>query len=161
MRAFAKRRFHGFGLFWGEVKLLWPQRKALFDILRGKALSPGFRERLMLAVTAVNQCRFCTFVHSRIALKEGVSKAEVDDLFRGEFEGVPEEERTAVLYAHHWAETEGRPDAEATDRLKAAYGEETSRRIDATLRFINLNNRIGNTFDWLLYTLSFGKVGGS
>lgn len=148
------------GQFWKDLRGLLKLRKELRGILKGKTISDAFRERLILAVTAVNKCRYCAFVHTRAALAAGVPKAEMDGLFSGEFADAPEEERVALLYAHHWAETKGNPDAETVERLNEAYPPETANAINATLLFINFNNLFGNTVDWLLHTLTFGMLGG-
>jgi AhpD family alkylhydroperoxidase len=159
MQKFTKRRYEGFGQFRADLRLLWGRRREVRGILRGQGISPDFRERLILAVTAVNRCRFCTFAHSRAALREGVSRDEVNGLLAGTFDGVPDTERTAVLYAQHWAETGGQPEPGAAQRVSSEYGPETASRIDTTLRFINFCNLFGNTGDWVLHTVSFGLVG--
>jgi len=161
MKAFTKRRYHGFGQFWRELRAVWRDRRELRGILKGRTLDPKFRERIMLAITAVNQCRYCSFAHTRIALREGLRREEIDGFFQGHLENVPEAERTAVLYAQHWAEKDGMPDGDMAERLRAECGEETAAHINATLRMMRLNNLTGNTVDWLLHTISFGRLGGA
>ena len=161
MAAFRKRRYERLGQFWDDVRSVWRMRGEVAGILRGKSLSPAFRERLMLAVTGVNACRYCTFVHTRAALHSGVAKSELAGLSAGTFDGAPEEECAALVYAQHWADTKKCPDPEAVERLNATYGPEVAARINATISFIYLNNLCGNTFDWLLYKVTFGLVGGS
>jgi hypothetical protein len=34
------------------------QRRAIRGLMRGETIDPGFRQRLMLAVTEVNGCRY-------------------------------------------------------------------------------------------------------
>jgi len=160
MKAFGKRRFMNIGQFWAGVRLLWARRGEIRAILRGKGLAPDFRERLMLAVTAVNDCRYCAFAHTRAALSQGLSEAEVNELFRGAFDGAPEAERTALIYAQHWAESKGEVEPGAWERLASSYGEESASKIDTTIRFINFCNLTGNTADWLLHSVSFGLFGG-
>lgn len=161
MKAFTKRRYHGFGQFWRDLKAVWRERRELRGIMRGRTLDPKFRERIMLAITAVNQCRYCSFAHTRIALREGLRREEIAAFFQGSLENVPEAERTAILYAQHWAERNGAPEASMGESLRAEYGEETAARIDAALRMMRLNNLTGNTADWLLHKVSFGLLGGA
>lgn len=161
MKAFTKRRYHGFGQFWRDLKAVWRDRRELRGIMRGRTLDPKFRERIMLAITAVNQCRYCSFAHTRIALREGLHREEIAAFFQGSLENVPEAERTAILYAQHWAEQNGAPEASMGESLRAEYGEETAARIDAALRMMRLNNLTGNTADWLLHKVSFGLLGGA
>ena len=160
MATFTKRTYESFGQFWDDVRFLRTNRAAVQAAMNGKTLSPAFRERIILAVTAVNQCRYCSYVHTRAALKSGVSREEVDGLFAGAFDAEPEEERVALLFAQHWAETRGNPDPEMTDRLKETYPPETVEAIYAVMRMINLSNLFGNTVDRVLHVLSFGLLGG-
>lgn len=159
MAAFTKRHYERFGQFWTDLVYLWKNRRTVRGVLRGKSLDNAFRERLMLAVTAVNRCRYCSFVHTRMALRAGVTREELDKLFSGDFDALPDHERVALLYAQHWADTHGRPDPEAEARLSESYPPETVEAILVTIRFINFNNLFGNTTDWVLHTLSFGLLG--
>ena len=161
MTAFTKRTYGSFGQFWDDVRFLRTNRAAVQAAMSGKTVSPAFRERIILAVTAVNQCRYCSYVHTRAALKSGVSREEVENLFAGMFDAEPEEERVALLYAQHWAETRGHPDPEMTDRLKDSYPPETVEAIHGVIRMINLSNLFGNTVDRVLHALSFGLLGGT
>ena len=43
----------------------------------------AFRQRLWLVVTSVNDCRYCRYLHSTIALRHGVSFEEVKTLSAG------------------------------------------------------------------------------
>ena len=160
MATFTRRRYESLGQFFRDVGALWRIRGELRGILRGKLISDAFRERLILAVTAVNKCRYCAFFHTRAALAAGVPKEEMAGLFSGEFADAPEEEQVALLYAQHWAETRGCPDPETVTRLNETYPPETVCAINGTLLFINLNNLFGNTVDWILHTLTFGLLGG-
>ena len=45
--------------------------------------SPAFRERLMLAVTAVYGCRYCSYLHAKRGLKSGVDDEEATALLAG------------------------------------------------------------------------------
>ena len=111
----------------------------------------------MLAVTSVEGCRYCSYFHSKLALKSGVSQEEIVKLLSGEVEDCPEEEALAVLYAQHWAESNACPGKEAAERLEETYGQEKAEAIDLMLRMIRLGNLLGNTWDYLLYRISFGK----
>jgi len=132
-------------------------RKQLREVKNKGLLSPAFQERLMLAVTSVEGCRYCSYLHSKLALKGGISHEEIGKLLSGDVEGCPEEEALAVLYAQHWAESNTRPDPEAVQKLQEIYGYEKSEAIHLMLRMIRLGNLLGNTWDYLLYRVSFGK----
>ena len=111
----------------------------------------------MLAVTAVEGCRYCSYFHTKLALKGGISREEINRLLSGEFENCPEEEILAVLYAQHWAESNAYPDQESVSKLKETYGLEKAEAINLMLRMIRLGNLMGNTLDYILFRLSFGR----
>ena len=159
MNAFQRRRYHSIGSFLRDVGFIMRNRRAVRRLTRG-GLEPKFRERLMLAVTQVNRCRHCSHAHTRAALKEGLSRETIAALLQGEFDDVPENELPALLYAQHWAESEGRPEQDAVDALEAAYDAEMVAQIDLVLRLIRTGNYMGNSLDYLLYRLSFGRLGG-
>ena len=111
----------------------------------------------MLAVTSVEGCRYCSYFHSKLALKGGIKQEEIRKFLSGDFEDCPEEEVLAVLYAQHWAESNACPEPEVVDKLKETYGSEKVDAIHLMLRMIRLGNLLGNTWDYLLYQMSFGK----
>jgi len=154
---FNKRTYRSLeGLF---TDLCFPvrNRNQLREVKNKGLLSPAFQERLMLAVTSVEGCRYCSYFHSKLALKGGINQEEIKKLLSGDFKGCPEEEALAVLYAQHWAESNACPDSEAVEKLKETYGFEKAEAIHLMLRMIRLGNLLGNTWDYLLYRISFGK----
>lgn len=159
MEPFRKRTYRSFGEFAADLRHLWARRKQVRRLTSGKGLDPVFRERIMLAVTRVNACRFCTFAHSRAALQAGMTRGEVDTLLGGGFEDCPESELPAVLYAKDWAEAGGVADPEAERRLAETYGEEAAADILLALRIIRAGNLTGNTVDCFLHRVSFGRLG--
>jgi AhpD family alkylhydroperoxidase len=128
---------------------------------RGGRVSKAFAERIMLAVTQVNGCRYCHYGHTRAALRAGVSEAEIRSLTLGALDQLPAEELVALVYAQHFAESGGRPDLEARQRLQETYGPETARDIMAYIRMIMMGNLLGNTFDALLSRLARRPAAGS
>jgi len=158
MREFRRRRYRGPGELLRDVQGLLAQRALIRSTMRG-GMDPAFRERLMLVVTGVNDCRYCSYGHARMALSEGISEEEVEMLAEMAFEGSPAEEVPALLYAQHWAESDGQPDPAARASVEARYGEETLQRIEVILRMIRAANLLGNTFDYVLHRVSFGRLG--
>jgi len=132
-------------------------RKPLKKVMNKGLISDPFRERLMLAVTAVDGCRYCSYIHARQALKSGVTPEEISQLLSGDVDDCPEEEAMGVIYAQHWAESDAHPDSEAVRRLQQTYGVEKAEAIHLMLRMIRLGNLLGNSWDYLLYSISFGK----
>jgi AhpD family alkylhydroperoxidase len=135
-------------------------RPLLKRAMRSGEISPGFRERLMLVVTEVNGCRYCSYYHSGQSIKAGLSNDELHVLLSGQIPGdSPEEEIPALVYAQHWAETNAQPDWQAVHRLVEIYLDERASLIHAILRMIRAGNLIGNTWDYFLNRISFGRLG--
>ncbi len=122
-------------------------------VARGR-LPGAFRERLMLAATGVNRCRYCATVHGALGLASGLRVCEVESLLQGGgLEGFPKHERIALQYARHFARSGGRPDRPRREQLERRYGPPQAAAIDAALRAIHLANVTGNTFDAFLARL--------
>jgi AhpD family alkylhydroperoxidase len=135
-------------------------RSQLNEITRKKLISPAFRERLMLAVTAVNGCRYCSYFHTKQASKSGITVGEISNLLSGDVANWPQDEAVAVIYAQHWAESDAHPDPEAVGRLQQTYGREKTEAVHLILRMIRTGNLLGNSWDYLIYRISFGRKGG-
>ena len=160
MRPFPKRTYTNLRDAVADLRFLRRRRRDIRRLFKGKmGISRAFRERIMLAVTHVNGCRYCSYAHTHEALKRGMREGEIRALLNGELGDVPERELPAVLYAQHHAETRGVPDADARRRFEAAYSLEEVQAIDLTLRVILAGNYWGNLLDLVLFRLSFGRLG--
>jgi AhpD family alkylhydroperoxidase len=159
MQTFTRRIYRGPGALITDVRHVLVRRKLARPVIRGETLPIAFRERLMLVVTAVNACPYCAHFHSRQALVAGLSPEELEALTAGDFDTSPAEERPAMLYAQHWAESEGHPDPDAAARIVTLYGEQQAAAIELALRMIRIGNLLGNTFDYLVFRFSFGRGG--
>ena len=159
MRPFPRRRYRRLRDLIQDMRSPMARRDEMRTLMHGETLDPAFRERLMLAVTQVNGCRYCSYVHACEALTAGIPQDELAALAEGEFGGSPPEQRPALFYAEHFAENDGNPDPKAWSRLVEIYGEETAHAIYLALRVIRIGNLMGNTFDYILYRLSFGRWG--
>lgn len=159
MKTFRRRIYHGLADLRADFNYISQHRTLVRRAMR-ELISPAFRERLMMMVTEVNGCRYCSYYHAREALKSGISSAELRDLLAG---AIPAEtspdEYLALAYAQHWAETDAKPDPEAVQKLIETYGEEKTAAIDILLRMIRVGNLLGNTADYVLYRLTFGLLG--
>ena len=151
-----RRIYSNFGQFYQDTSFVISNRKKIGLVMKGNLISPAFRERLMLSVTAVNNCRLCSYVHSKQALLSGLSKEETEMLLKGVIDNCPDKEIPALFYAQHWADTDANPDPKATHKLVENYGKDTVEVIELVLRVIRMGNLVGNTWDYFLYRLSFG-----
>jgi AhpD family alkylhydroperoxidase len=156
---FKKRHFNNPGEVLKESFQLLRARSKIITLMRTKSISPEFRERLMLAVTEVNRCRYCSFAHTGFALQSGLNSNEIRLILKHEIKDCPAEQIPAILYAQHWAETDGHPDSELRKGLIIHYGAPKAEMIELVLHLIRMGNLIGNSFDYLLFRISFGLLG--
>jgi AhpD family alkylhydroperoxidase len=159
MNTSKRRIYHGFRELLTDLRGVVSRRRDIRSLIQGKVIAPAFRERLMLVVTEVNRCRYCSYAHAREALSKGIAREEIEALGRGMFEGSPSEEVPALLYAQHWAEANGEPETPVRDRVVARYGDQVVEMMETALRMIRAANLLGNTFDYLLHRISFGRWG--
>lgn len=152
-RTFDRRYYRSPRQLWDDARWLLRNRAS------AGAVDRAFRERLMLAVTSVNRCRYCAAFHAHAARLTGVSAEEAEILLQGRVADAPAREVPALLYALHWAEQDGRPDASLRRQLGEQYGAESAAAIEFALRAIRLGNLAGNTWDAMLHRLSGGRLG--
>lgn len=134
----------------GDIAGVLPTTPALFTSGR---VSPAFRERLFLTVTSVNKCRYCAWMHTDIAEAEGVSGEQINALLDSAPEKIPTDEKPALLYALHYAQSNRNPDPAQTAELERIYGKDTAADITAFIQLIFFANLSGNTFDAFLSRL--------
>ncbi len=153
MKAAFDRRIYTWPAFRAAVGEVFGRMDDLRQAARRGNVSRAFAEKIMLAVTRVNGCRYCAYGHTRAALAAGVPESEIQCLMSGDLGCFPEEEAVALAFAQHYAESACQPDPQALQRLVAYYGPETAADIQAYLRMITFGNLYGNTFDALLSRL--------
>jgi len=159
VKRFNRRIYPSVSAFTADLKAIMAQRDQMKPLMRGELIDTAFRERLMLAVTAVSGCRYCSYAHARQALTEGIDSGEIEALQDGLVENSPREEVPALLYAQHWAEAAGKVDPAARERIIETYGEDKVNAIELALQTIQMGNLLGNTLDYGLYRVSFGRLG--
>lgn len=157
---FQKRTYKSLGSFLSDLGALLRYRHAIPSAMRGELISPIFRERLMMVVTEVNDCRYCRAFHRGQALQAGISTREIAVISRGALpEDVPTRQIPALTYARYWAEAEGRPSGEGVTLFLRSYSQAERDAIHVILYLIRMGNLTGNTLDSVIYTLSRGRWG--
>jgi AhpD family alkylhydroperoxidase len=149
-KAFAKRTFtmgllvRSFGTFVLYMPVRW------IGLVK-PAISRALREKVFLGVTSVNDCRWCSWLHSGIALWHGVNLDELQSLLDSDTFGAPNErEATAILFAQHFAETLRQPTPAARQTLARQFTPRQRLEIMAWIHFIYFTNLAGNSADaWL------------
>lgn len=156
---FPRRTYHRLGEFLDDFKFMWEHRPLIRKAMR-EIIPFAFRERLMMVVTQVNGCRYCSYFHAKESLRAGLGTDELRQLLTGMIpQDTPADELVALTYAQHWAESDAHPDSQVYQKLVETYGIEKSEAIHIILRMIRIGNLLGNTFDYWLYRLSFGHWG--
>jgi len=134
---------------------------ALRHAARGGWISYAFAEKIMMVVTSVNGCCYCSYGHSRAALAAGVPDSELQKLMALELGTFPENEAVALTFAQHFAESCRNPDPVAWQRVASYYGEEADNDILTYLRMITFGNLLGNTFAAILSRFNGKSTQGS
>jgi AhpD family alkylhydroperoxidase len=122
--------------------------------LRG-GLDPALRERVMVAVSRVNACRGCTFVHERWARRAGVTSDDLQAIGLGDLGALGDRDRAAVAYAAALAEARFREPiaADLAARVSDQLTPDELAAVDALARMMALANLSANTaeglFGWL------------
>jgi len=114
-------------------------------IPKDERISHEFSERIMLAVTAVNQCAYCSFLHTRTALEKGIQLEQIHQILEGEIGSFSDEEMPAVLYGQHFAETMGEVSPAARDKFFSAYGPSRAGHIEGYIMSVCFGNLCSNT----------------
>jgi AhpD family alkylhydroperoxidase len=117
--------------------------KYMFKARKNNELSQKFIERIMLAVTEVNDCAICSYAHTKRALESGMSGEEIQNMLAGIIEDVPDGEVAAVMFAQHYADTRGNPTMESWQRIVEIYGISRAKGILGSIRTIMIGNTYG------------------
>lgn len=161
MNASFSKRIYTIPLFIKDINNLSKNITHMREAKHSNLISRSFAEKIMLVVTGVNGCRYCSYGHSKAALAAGIPENDLKKLLAGEIGDFPENEAVALTFAQHYAESHCEPDPIAYQRLLDYYGEETTQAIIAYLRMITFGNLYGNTFDALISRFSGKPACGS
>ena len=116
-------------------------------------IPPSLREKIVLGVASINNCRYCEWGHSHWALASGVPLEEVNQILAFQIESLLAKnpaEAAAILFAQHYAEHRDHFDPEAIGNLRKFYSDAEVVEILAYVRAITLGTLTGNTVDAFL-----------
>lgn len=122
-----------------------------------KLLSGHFIERIMLAVTEVNGCPFCSYAHTKMALEAGMSNEEIQNMLAGVSDDVPEKEMSAVVFGQYYADSRGYPSEESWERIVKIYGLREAKGILGAIRIMMWGNAAGIAWGSFLNRFKRGK----
>ncbi len=151
------KRTLGRGTTWRTIAPALVSLPALIRGLTRPTISGSLREKLMLEVSSVNECGYCQWGHTYLALSQGVPLEEINQIFNSQNQDLSARdasEAAAILFAQHYAERLEAYDDDAMADLRKYYTEKQATEILAYLRAITLGNLTGNTLDGVLERLN-------
>nr|WP_320118908.1 carboxymuconolactone decarboxylase family protein [uncultured Marinifilum sp.] len=147
--------------FYKHVKIAVNNFSDIQRIRKTSSVSKAFSEKVMLAVTKVNGCRLCNYVHTKNAIDAGASEEEINTMVNGELGNVENNESIALLFAQHYADTNGNYDLETYHKFEEHYGEKKAHDILTAIRIIMAANIHGISLDALQSRFKGKKMKGS
>lgn len=130
----------------------------LMYVKKHKLFNKKFKERIMLAVTEVNGCELCSYVHTKISLSSGMNKHEIKGLLNGIKDDIPDDQLVGVLFGEYYASSHEQPEKYMINRLIEEYGREKAKTICAILGMITLTNSMGISMGLFKDRLMFRRV---
>lgn len=110
---------------------------------KNELVDKKFIERIQLAITEVNGCAACSYQHTKMALKMGLSNEEINGFLTGESTYIKEEENKGIIFAQHFADEKGKAKQYAFNVIVKAYGKEESEIILAASQVMLAGNIYG------------------
>ena len=110
---------------------------------KGAKISQHFIERMQLAVTEVNGCAACSYAHTTMALRQGMSNDEISSFLSGGVDYIRPEEAKVIIFAQHFADSRGFPQKEAHEAIIKEYGEDKARIILSAVQMMIAGNMFG------------------
>ncbi len=116
-----------------------------------RRLDPALRESIMIAVSEVNACRWCSYAHQTWGREVGLDESDVAMLADGQV-ALPNARRAAaVAYARERAEAGFGPLPEPLRaRLRSVFDARDADRVEVVARLMHQANMSGNGLDALL-----------
>mgnify|MGYP002639505340 CR=1 FL=1 len=130
----------------------------LMYVKKHKLFNKQFKERIMLAVTEVNGCELCSYVHTKISLSSGMDSNEIKTILNGNKDDIPENELVGVLFGEYYAFSHELPEKAMVNRLIEEYGRDKAKIICAILGMITLTNSMGISMGLFKERLMFKRV---
>lgn len=110
---------------------------------KSKLIDKLFIQRIHLAVTEVNGCPVCSYEHTKMALKKGMSNEEISSFLSGKENYIQPKEAKAIAFAQHYADSKGHPKLYTYSPIIEEYGEEEAKIILAAIQVMMVGNIYG------------------
>ncbi|RDI63329.1 carboxymuconolactone decarboxylase family protein [Nocardia pseudobrasiliensis] len=157
-----RKRFYTLPQLVADMRVLAGRRADLRAIFEQQRMDPLLREQVTLAVSEVNGCGFCTYIHQETALAAGADIRELAAFAGLDPETVDEDHVIAIMWAQSRAEAGM---GEAGEHLERAvtqrFTAQQRRDLDTVIRWMTLSNLAGNTLEALIRRVRGRKVPGS
>lgn len=138
-------------ILYGATHAMVKYRKAM------RHVDKEFQKQIMLAVSSVNNCRICSYVHTKALIRSGASDEELKSLYEGDFENLSAENSLALVFAQYYADQMGEYSKEDFDKLIEHYGKDKANGIMATIKIIMFGNNNGIALTNLVNRLRFKR----
>ena len=130
----------------------------------GRPIDGALRERVMLAVSSQNECRYCQAAHQVFGEAEGLTQPEMQAILAGleshDGNGAGGPNAATALALRYVRDLTRRDFASRDEEMAAAllthYTTAQRDALEATAYVMNFANRFGNTFDALLAHVTGG-----
>jgi AhpD family alkylhydroperoxidase len=148
--------------FLSEALSVAAETPALAKIYLAHSLPPTLRESVWVAVSTLNQCRQCSFVHRKWASNLQLSDQEMAALTNLDLSRLDHRQSVAFDYLLTWVQSDfrGVPPA-LEERFQAAFPGPQASHLRTVARLANLSNLTSNTFDALLSRIKGDPVANS
>jgi hypothetical protein len=146
---FSKRSYTDVQQFVADLRSIWLAPQDLTSLRNNARITHPLLEKIMLAISGANGCRFRSAAQTRYAAQQGLSSTEISSLLRGEISYATSDEAPALVFAQHYAEKQGHPDEDMLGRLEDIYGSEMARDLLVYMRLVTFASLVGNTVDAL------------
>jgi AhpD family alkylhydroperoxidase len=135
----------------GRLASLVPELGTMYRVWLKQEVDPGFREELMLAVSRLNGCRYCSWGHHEWAQLSGVSNEELAQLEQLDPSGFDRRKWVAISYVRALvSENFERVQPELRRAMQHKYSPREIRDIELIANVMDIGNRGSNTFDAML-----------
>jgi AhpD family alkylhydroperoxidase len=142
------------GQFAGSAVSLVPELGMIYRVWLRKEIDPAFREELMLAVSRLNDCRYCSWAHQEWAHLSGSSDEELAQVEQLDPKGFNRKKWLAITYVRALVKRDFRGvQPELRRAMQHKYSPREIRAIELIARVMDIGNRSSNTWDAMLSRL--------
>lgn len=125
-----------------------PEVMAAFPAVYRAVMGPGsidrrLKEMIYLAVSAVNECRYCTEAHLRGAKKAGLTERDYEDLESETNQNFSPAEQIALHYAREMTRSCA-DEFDTREKLREYFSDEQLVELTLVIAMANFTNRFNN-----------------